>query len=119
MFAPGSDSSTNSIAAVPEPLDVVRREWEEGNRRLEAARDDPDVYRRLLEQVDVITEELRKRVGATFTLRQLADVYRDVERWSRDAVAERAASPGWPRTLSLAEDSAFYLYQRGAVDYRP
>ena len=102
-----------------ETLDVVRREWEDGHRRLEAARGDSELYGRLLGQVEVITDELRKRVGATFTLGQLAEVYRGAERWSRDAVAERASSPGWPRTLSVAEDAAFYLYQRGAVDYRP
>jgi len=104
---------------VQEPIDVVRREWEEGHRRLEAARGNPELYRRLLAQVEVITDELRKRVGVTFTLAQLEEAYRGAERWSRDAVAERAPSPGWPRTLSLAEDAAFHLYQRGAVDYRP
>jgi hypothetical protein len=34
-------------------------------------------------------------------------------------VAERAASPGWPRTLSLVEATAFYVYARGASDYEP
>ena len=39
--------------------------------------------------------------------------------WARDVVSERAATPGWPRTLSMVEDAAFHLYQRGAVDYAP
>ena len=35
------------------------------------------------------------------------------------AVAERAASSGWPGNLSLVEGAAFLLYSRGAVDYEP
>jgi hypothetical protein len=34
-------------------------------------------------------------------------------------VSERAATPGWPRTLAIVQDTAFHLYQRGAVDYTP
>jgi hypothetical protein len=37
----------------------------------------------------------------------------------RDVVEERAPGPGWPRTLSLVQDAAFHVYQRGAVDYAP
>jgi hypothetical protein len=104
---------------VPSTLDIVRAEWEDGYRRLEEQRSDAVVYRRLLHQVDVLTEELRRRVGTTYTLAQLADAYGDAERWSRSAIEERAAAPGWPRTLSLVEGAAFHLYQRGAQDYRP
>jgi hypothetical protein len=104
---------------VPATLDIVRAEWEEGHRRLEERRSDPTEYRRLHAQVDVLVEELRRRVGSTYTLAQLAEAYGDVDRWSRDAVEERAPAPGWPRTLSLVEGAAFYRYQRGAQDYRP
>ena len=104
---------------MPASLDIVRAEWEEGHRRLEEKRPDPTEYRRLHAQVDVLIEELRRRVGSTYTLAQLADAYGDVDRWSRDAVEERAPAPGWPRTLSLVEGAAFYRYQRGAQDYRP
>ena len=103
-------SSADSIA-------LVRQEWEEGNRRLEAARDDPARYRRLLQQVEVVTDELRKKVGQTYALGQLADAYRDAERWAREAVEEHAPAPGWPRDLALILAAAFYAYQRGAVDY--
>jgi len=100
-------------------LVLDRQEWEEGNRRLEATRDDPRRYHRLLEQLDVIVQELRKRIGQTYTLAELAAVYRDAERWARAAVEERAPSQGWPRDLSVVLAAAFHAYQRGAVDYLP
>jgi hypothetical protein len=100
-------------------LETVRQEWEEGNRRFQRALDDPAARDRLLAQLDVVSDELRKRIGQTFTLDELARAYAPADRWVRDVVEERAATPGWPRTLSLVQDAAFHLYQRGAVDYNP
>jgi hypothetical protein len=100
-------------------VESARREWEDGHRRLhdEASRDAyPD---RLLAQVDVVMAELRRRVGGTFTLGELAATYATAERWSRAVVAEHAPAPGWPRTLSLVEAAAFHEYARGAQDYEP
>jgi hypothetical protein len=96
---------------------LVRQEWEEGDRRLEDARTDPRRYERLLRQVAIVTDELRKQVGQTYSLAELAAAYHDAERWGRQAVEERAPSPGWPRDLSLVLAAAFYAYQRGATDY--
>jgi len=100
-------------------VDIVRQEWEEGRRRVEARAGDPQLYPRLLAQVDAIVEELRRRVGQTFTLAELADAYAGADRWSRDVAAERVPFPGWPRTVSDAEAAAFHVYQRGATDYEP
>jgi hypothetical protein len=100
-------------------LDVVRREWAQGYRRFEAASREPVVGDRLQRQLEIVTDELRKRIGQTFTLEQLAAAYDNADDWARDVVSERAATPGWVRTLSIVEDAAFYLYQRGAVDYKP
>lgn len=96
---------------------LVRTEWEEGDRRLEEARSDRRRYEQLLAQVAIVTDELRKQVGQTYSLAELAAAYRDAERWAREAVEERAPSPGWPRDLALVLAAAFYAYQRGAVDY--
>jgi len=95
-------------------VESARREWAEGHRRLLDERDE-----RLLAQVDVVAAELRRRVGGTFTLRELAEAYAGAERWSRVVVAEHAPAPGWPRTLSLVEAAAFHQYARGAQDYEP
>jgi hypothetical protein len=98
---------------------LVRQEWAEGNRRFEAERVDGRRYHRLVEQLELIVDELRKRIGGTYTLAELAASYPDAERWARAAVEERAPSPGWPRDLSLVLAAAFHAYQRGAVDYMP
>jgi hypothetical protein len=100
-------------------IEAVRREWEDGYRRFEAAAREPVAGERLLLQLEVVTDELRKRVGQTFTLDELASAYERAESWVRHAVSEHAATPGWPRNLALVEDAAFHLYQRGAVDYTP
>jgi hypothetical protein len=95
----------------------VRHEWEEAHRRLEDERSDRRRYAQLVQQVAVVTDELRKQVGQTFTLAELAAAYRDSERWARAAIEEHAPWPGWPRDLALVVAAAFYAYQRGAMDY--
>lgn len=100
-------------------LESARREWDEGHRRVLDGSLEPVERDRLLAQVEAIGAELRRRVGGTFTLRELAAAYAGAERWSRATVAENAPAPGWPRTLSLVEAAAFYLYARGAQDYQP
>jgi hypothetical protein len=97
---------------------LVQQEWEEGHRRLEAERGDRRRYETLLRQIEIVTEELRKQVGQTYTLAQLAAAYRDSERWARHAVEDRAPSPGWPRDLALVLAAAFHAYRRGATDYQ-
>jgi hypothetical protein len=100
-------------------VEVARQHWAEGNRRLESHASDPVAYPRLLRQLEVATEELRKRVGETFTLAQLADVYDAADDWMRAAVEEREAAPGSTRQLSVVQDAAFHLFARGATDYSP
>jgi hypothetical protein len=97
----------------------ARRDWEDGHRRLLERARDPVEAELLHRQVDAVTAELRRRVGATFTLAELAEAYATSERWTREVVAEHAAGPGWARSTSLAGDAAFHLYARGAVDYEP
>jgi hypothetical protein len=98
-------------------VEIVRQEWEEGNRRFESSREDTRRYERLLVQLEVVGAELPKRVGQTYTLAELASAYRDAERWARGLVEARAAAPGWPGDLSTVLAAAFHAYQRGAVDY--
>jgi hypothetical protein len=100
-------------------VDLARRQWADGNRRLEESRGDASAYRRLLAQVEVVTAELRRRVGQTFTLAELAEVYDGADDWARDAVDEADPEPGAVHEVSTVNDAAFHLYARGATDYAP
>jgi len=98
---------------------VARHEWEDGTRRIEATRDDVRRYHQLLELLDLIRDELRKRVGQTYTLEQLTAVYGGAESWARELLDDRSSFPGWPRDLTTVLAAAFDAYQLGAVDYAP
>ncbi len=100
-------------------VEVARQEWEEASHRIEAARDEPRRYRQLLELLELVRDELRKRVGQTFTLQELVAAYGESEHWAREAVEESAPEPGWPRDLTVVLAAAFDAYQRGAIDYEP
>jgi hypothetical protein len=100
-------------------VEIARHEWEESYRRLQEEARDPVARGELFAQVDVLTDELKRRVGQTFTLAELADAYAGAEAWSRAVVAEHAPIRGWPRTLAFVEGAAFHLYARGAIDYEP
>lgn len=109
-----SRSSVGEIA-----VDAARQQWEEGSRRLSSEASNPAVYEVLMEQVEAVTEALRRRIGERFTLAQLAAVYGGADSWVYEAVAERASRPGWTAKVSVAQDAAFHLYARGATDFSP
>lgn len=100
--------------------DVVsaRLEWENAYRTLLEATEDSTQADRLRLQLETVTSELRRRVGGTFTLPELAAEYVRSDAWTRHVLAEQA-TPGWPRTLSVVEGAAFHMYSRGATDYTP
>jgi hypothetical protein len=106
------------LLAVSE-VEVARQEWEEGTRRLEAVREEERRYRQLVELLELVLDELRKRVGQTYSLRELVAAYGDSEGWAREVLEERAQGPGWPRDLTIVLAAAFDAYQRGATDYEP
>jgi hypothetical protein len=100
-------------------LEAARREWEEGNRRFVEEARDPARSDALHRQREAVLEELRRRVGGVFTLAELASAYESAEPWLREVIDERAPSRGGATTVSLAGDSAFHGYSRGAQDYEP
>ncbi|HEU0303971.1 MAG TPA: hypothetical protein VFR32_05260 [Gaiellaceae bacterium] len=98
-------------------VDVARQQWAHSYRVLGGGPSGLDGP--LREQVAVVTAELRRRIGDSFTLNELAAAYDGSERWVMAALSERCARPGWVRTAATAADAAFHLYARGARDYRP
>lgn len=102
-------------------LESARYQWEEGRRRLEATGPETARYRHLAALVDAVADELRRRVGQTFTLADLAREYERSEDWVRDVVV-RATPPrsrAGVRDTALVQDAAFSQYARGATDYTP
>jgi hypothetical protein len=111
--------SLASIAVVSTLLAIARQEWAEGYRRVESERDAPARYRVLHDQVDAITEQLRRRLGAVYTLSELTAEYRRSEAWAREAIAQLPGPAQWPAGIATATDAAFHFYARGAQDYEP
>ena len=100
-------------------LDLARQQWEDGARRVEAARGDPPRYGRMTTQVDVVIAGLRERVGQVFTLDELAGAYDGADEWAR-TLLDDADPEGTPTAEpGTVADAAFHAYARGAVDYRP
>lgn len=99
-------------------VELARRQWEEGRDRFDA---ESQAARReaLLAALDAVIAELRRRVGQTFTLAELASEYAHADDWVRSTVSEHARFAGWPRHLTTVQDTAFHLYARGATDYAP
>jgi hypothetical protein len=90
--------------------------WREGQRRLAQA--DPTVRPALERVIDAVVDELRRRVGGTFTTEELARFYGEAGTdWIFD-LAVRAA-PGTPEAWDLATvaGAAFARYLREASDY--
>ena len=97
-------------------FDEVIGLWREGERRLAQA--DPDDRRRLERVIEELVNELRRRVGGTFTTDELARFYIDQGTdWCFD-IATRVA-PGKPAAwdLTTVAGAAFARYVREASDY--
>ena len=71
--------------------------------------------------MEAVVEELRRRVGLTFTLAELARVYEGSEDWVREVIVESTPprSRAGLRDTALVQDAAFAYYARGATDYSP
>lgn len=96
------------------PLENALFQWEQGWRELQAVEDPRE--RRLAERlVEAVRDELRRRIGATFSAAELADLYGEGTDWCQQ-VAIDVAPGAQPDAQSLA-DAAFWLYLRGAADF--
>ena len=102
-------------------LDSTRREWEEGNRRLQAAAS-PTArsYERLLAEVDLVLERAAPAGRADVHARASSPPpTASPSAGSQAAMIEAEPAPGWPARSTTVQDAAFHLYSRGAIDYKP
>jgi hypothetical protein len=100
-------------------VELARQQWRDGNRRLEEARADGRRYRQLTEGADRVVDALRRRLGQSFTLEELASTYHGADDWVRDLLEDTDPEGGVPNEPGTVADAAFHAYARGAVDYRP
>jgi hypothetical protein len=80
------------------PVENALFQWEDGERRLAEA--DDATYRRASED---LIEHLRRRLGSSFTLEELADLY--------------ASGPDFASDPAWLVDAAFGRYAREASDF--
>ena len=99
------------------PLDNALFQWEEGARRLGELSGDPRAARTATRAVDSIRDELRRRIGPTFTAQELADLYGRGTDWCLEAARRAAPMGAVDLDTQAIVDGAFYLYLRGASDY--
>ena len=96
------------------PLANALFQWEDGYRRFEELRDEPPTYRRAWRLVDAIQDELRRRIGPTFTAAELADLYGRGTDWCQEVALAVDIPDLDPGRLA---DAAFWLYLRRARDF--
>jgi hypothetical protein len=92
-------------------------QWEEGYRRLQAARSDPEEYRQLGRVVVAVEDTLRKRLGSSFSIEELAAVYRQDVDWDLELAMQKVPPRSASWDSSTVVDAAFYLYMREASDF--
>ncbi|HEU5061686.1 MAG TPA: hypothetical protein VFT79_00870 [Solirubrobacterales bacterium] len=96
------------------PLENALFQFEEGWRRLQAIEDQRQ--RRMADRVvDAIREELRRRIGPTFSAAELADLYGQGTDWAQQVAIDVA--PAIESEAQSLADAAFWLYLRGATDF--
>lgn len=84
------------------PLQSAVFQWQQGERRLREA-DTREAARR----VNLVLDELRRRLGSTFTAQELADHYGDGTSWAD----ELSGMESW------IVDAAFHRYLREAQNF--
>ena len=96
------------------PLENALFQWEEGRRALQAT-GDPRRRRTADRVVDAIREELRRRIGPTFSAEELAELYGRGTDWCQQVAIDVA--PAIEDEAQALADAAFWLYLRGATDF--
>jgi hypothetical protein len=96
------------------PLDNALFQWESGKRRLDEI-EGPRERRMADRVVDAIREELRRRIGPTFSAGELAELYGEGTDWCQQVAIDVA--PAMEEEAQSLGDAAFWLYLRGATDF--
>ncbi|HEU5254313.1 MAG TPA: hypothetical protein VFU16_13420 [Solirubrobacterales bacterium] len=96
------------------PLENALFQWEEGRRALQAI-EDPRQRRLADRVVEAIRDELRRRIGPTFSAGELADLYGEGTDWAQQVAID--VGPAVEGDAQMLADAAFWHYLRGATDF--
>jgi hypothetical protein len=99
------------VSALDPTLEAPVLEWVGAVRRLNEAGPLAAARWRI---VEAVTVELRRRVGATFTLPELVKAYYAAGDWYTELAARTVPSVPEAWDASIALDAAFGLYSRAA-----
>jgi hypothetical protein len=91
------------------------QQWREGERRLEHAdRSEARVLERITQR---IFEDLRRRLGGTFSVDELVALYSEGTGWAEGLATQVAPTDPWAWDARTVVDAAFARYVREAADY--
>jgi hypothetical protein len=96
------------------PLENALFQWEEGWRAMQAIEDVRE-RRQADRLVAAIQDELRRRIGPTFSAGELADLYGQGIDWCLRIATD--TTPELTADGQLLADATFWLYLRGATDF--
>jgi hypothetical protein len=97
------------------PYETAIFDWRAGERRVEQA--SPGERLALERVVEAIVAELRRRIGITFTVDELACLYDQGTDWCLDVAQRIAPEEPWAWEASVVADAAFYRTLRAALDF--
>ena len=99
-------------------IENARYQWDEGERRLRQA--DPEYAADLDRVLWQIVDELRKRLGSTFTLEELAALYNEGTDWADDIAARREAGLDTSAQIRALQDKPdAKLHTETIYDFMP
>lgn len=92
-------------------LDNAMLQWQDGEQRLRQSR--PGEQAQLEGAVQGVLEGIRKRLGSSFRIAELAELYAQGTDWAEEVAARRWAG----MDAVMVVDAAFARYAREAADY--
>jgi hypothetical protein len=96
---------------MPYAVENALYQWQEGEERVRQA---PEPARADLERAaEIVLDELRRRLGSSFVLDELASYYGDGTDWATELAARYAAGSD----AAFVVDAAFARYAREASNY--
>jgi hypothetical protein len=102
---------------MPYPVDNALFQWEQGASRLRELSARPRQARAAARAVDAIRDELRRRIGPTFSAQELAELYGHGTDWALEAARHAAPMEAVDLDSEAIIDGAFYHHLHGAYDY--